>query len=140
MRSTTALVASAVVFISGTALPSLASDGISSKGGPSVYYGKASWYGERFHGRRTASGEIFNMYGLTAAHKTLPFDTMVRVTNLMNHRQVIVRINDRGPYVKNRDLDLSYAAAREIDMLRTGVIPVRLEVIPLHDEEPKPGA
>lgn len=89
--------------------------------------GKAAWYGPGFQGRRTASGERFNTYDLTAAHPTLPFGTRVRVTNLRNGRSVIVRINDRGPYVRGYVIDLSYAAARVIRM--SGTTTVRLEVL-----------
>ena len=91
--------------------------------------GYASWYGEGFNGRSTASGEIFDMYGYTAAHRSLPFGTRVRVTNESNGRSVVVRINDRGPWVEGRILDLSYAAASELGMLDAGVIRVRLEVL-----------
>jgi len=89
----------------------------------------ASWYGYPHHGRKTASGLHFNMYELTAAHRTLPIGTRVRVTNLLNGRAVTVMVTDRGPFVKNRMLDLSYAAAREIDMIGPGTAPVRLEII-----------
>ncbi len=92
--------------------------------------GIASWYGGKFHGRRTANGETYNMYDLTAAHRWLPFGTLVRVTNLRNHKSVVVRINDRGPFVKNRIIDLSYAAARALDMIKTGTAPVELEKLP----------
>ncbi len=88
--------------------------------------GLASWYGPGFHGRRTASGEIYNMYAFTAAHKTLPLGTEVLVINLENGRQTIVRINDRGPFVKGRIIDLSYAAARALGMYRKGVARVRI--------------
>ncbi len=91
--------------------------------------GNASWYGPGFHGRPTASGEAFNQNALTAAHRTLPFGTRVRVTNLNNNRQVIVRINDRGPFAHGRILDLSAEAARVIGLDRAGVGPVRLEVL-----------
>ena len=91
--------------------------------------GEASWYGEPYHGRRAASGEIFDMEQLTAAHRTLPFQTWVQVTNLNNGKQVDVRITDRGPFAEGRVIDLSRAAAREIDMLRSGVAPVELRVI-----------
>ena len=97
--------------------------------GKKVFIGYASWYGPGFHGRRTASGEIFNMYDYTAAHRTLPFGTRVKVTNLKNGRSVIVRINDRGPAKKNRIIDLSYQAAKKIDMIRDGIVKVRVEVI-----------
>ncbi|MFQ5671236.1 MAG: septal ring lytic transglycosylase RlpA family protein [Acidobacteriota bacterium] len=91
--------------------------------------GIASWYGRPFHGRLTASGERFNMHDLTAAHRTLPFHTRVRVTNLDNGKQVVVRINDRGPFRKGRIIDLSMAAARKIAMLGPGLARVRLEVL-----------
>jgi len=91
--------------------------------------GIASWYGPNFHGRRTASGEIYNMYDYTAAHKTLPLGTYVRVINLENGKSVVVRINDRGPFVKNRIIDLSYAAAKKIDMIDKGTARVKLQII-----------
>ena len=91
--------------------------------------GIASWYGPDFHGRRTANGEIYNMYAHTAASKTLPFNTIVKVVNLNNGRSTVVRINDRGPFVKGRIIDLSYAAAKDIGMIGTGTAPVRLIVI-----------
>jgi rare lipoprotein A len=91
--------------------------------------GIASWYGGKFHGRRTASGEVYDMYELTAAHRTLPFGTVVRVTHLANRRSVEVRITDRGPFVKGRIIDLSYAAAKRLDMVREGVARVKLVVV-----------
>ncbi|GAB4528875.1 MAG: hypothetical protein Tsb0014_10510 [Pleurocapsa sp.] len=91
--------------------------------------GKASWYGPKFHGRPTASGEIFNQNGFTAAHPYLRFGTQVRVTNLNNGRSVIVRINDRGPYAHNRIIDLSKAAASTIGLVNSGVAPVKIEVL-----------
>src|SRR5207249_9017358 len=91
--------------------------------------GNASWYGEPFNGRRASNGEIYDMYKLTAAHRTLPFDTMVRVTNLNNGKSTAVRITDRGPFVENRIIDLSLAAAREIDLVGPGVALVRVEVL-----------
>ncbi|MEO5924565.1 MAG: septal ring lytic transglycosylase RlpA family protein [Bryobacteraceae bacterium] len=91
--------------------------------------GEASWYGEPYNGRRAASGEIFDMEQLTAAHRTLPFQTWVEVTNLDNGKQVDVRITDRGPFVDGRIIDLSRGAAREIDLLRTGIAKVELKVI-----------
>jgi rare lipoprotein A len=91
--------------------------------------GKASYYGRRFHGRKTASGEIFDMNDMTAAHKTLPFGTRLRVINERNGRAVTVRINDRGPYAKGRVLDLSKAAARKIGLLKVGVARVRIELL-----------
>ena len=91
--------------------------------------GNASWYGKPFDGRRSSNGEIYDMYKLTAAHRTLPFDTLVRVTNLHNGKSTTVRITDRGPFVENRVIDLSLAAAREIESVGPGVVPVRLEVL-----------
>jgi rare lipoprotein A len=88
--------------------------------------GKASWYGKKFHGRTTASGEIYNMYGKSAAHKTLPLGTYVKVINLSNQKMIIVRINDRGPFIKDRVIDLSYTAAREIDLIGAGVSDVKV--------------
>lgn len=89
----------------------------------------ASFYAEKFHGRRTSSGEIFNMNDLTAAHKTLPFGTKVKVTNLENGKSVVVRINDRGPFVAGREIDLSKAAATQIDMIKQGTANVSLSII-----------
>ncbi|MBI3662191.1 MAG: septal ring lytic transglycosylase RlpA family protein [Acidobacteria bacterium] len=91
--------------------------------------GNASWYGVPYHGRRAANGEIYDMHKLTAAHRTLPFETIVRVTNLRNGKHTQVRITDRGPFVEGRIIDLSLAAAREIDMVATGVARVRLEFV-----------
>ncbi|MDX2323035.1 septal ring lytic transglycosylase RlpA family protein [Campylobacter hepaticus] len=91
--------------------------------------GIASWYGPGFHGKKTSNREIYNQDGLSAAHKTLPMNTILKVTNLNNKREVIVRVNDRGPFVNNRIIDLSKGAASEIDMLASGTAPVRLEVI-----------
>lgn len=92
-----------------------------------VFYGYATWYGGKFHGRRTASGEVYNMYDFTAAHRTLPFGTIVRVTNLKNKKSVIVRINDRGPWIRRNIIDLSYAAARKIGI--GGRVKVKIEVL-----------
>jgi len=91
--------------------------------------GIASWYGVPFHGRRASNGEIYDMHKLTAAHRTLPFDTVVRVTNLSNGKSTVVRITDRGPFVDNRIIDLSMAAAQEIDSMGAGVVPVRVEIL-----------
>jgi rare lipoprotein A len=91
--------------------------------------GLASWYGPPYHGRRAANGEIYDMEKLTAAHRTLPFDTWLRVANLDNSKTVEVRITDRGPFVEGRIIDLSHAAARAIDMIGPGIARVRLEVI-----------
>src|SRR5947208_14632673 len=91
--------------------------------------GRASWYGEAHHGRLTASGERYDMHALTAAHRSLPFGTRLRVTNLTNGESVEVRVNDRGPVVPGRILDLSYAAARKLQAVGAGVIPVRITVL-----------
>ena len=91
--------------------------------------GLASWYGQKFHGRKTASGERFDMHELTAAHPTLPFGTLVEVRNLDNGRRVVVRINDRGPTVTGRIIDLSYAAAVELGMIDRGVAEVALYLV-----------
>lgn len=91
--------------------------------------GQASWYGQRHHGRRTASGERFDQHALTAAHRSLPFGSRVKVTHLRSQRSVVVRINDRGPYGRGRIIDLSRAAAERLGMLRSGVAPVRVERI-----------
>jgi rare lipoprotein A len=97
------------------------------KGG--VETGVGSWYGPDFHGKLTSNKEIYDMYDMTAAHRTLPFGTYVMVTNLDNGRTATVRINDRGPFVGDRIIDLSYAAARVLGMIGPGTIPVRLEVL-----------
>jgi rare lipoprotein A len=97
--------------------------------GEYVEEGIASWYGPPFHGRRTSNGEIYDMNEFTAAHRTLPFNTAVRVTNLRNGKQTEVRINDRGPFVANRVIDLSHSAAEAIEMIGPGTAPVRLEVL-----------
>lgn len=91
--------------------------------------GIASFYGGKFHGRRTANGEIFNKNGLTAAHKTLPFGTMVKVTNLINDKTILVRINDRGPFVHGRMIDLTIAAAKKIGLVGRGTGKVKVEVV-----------
>jgi rare lipoprotein A len=91
--------------------------------------GLASYYSTEFHGRKTSSGEVFDKDALTAAHRSYPFGTIVRVTNLKNGKQVEVKVNDRGPVKPERIIDLSYGAAREIDMVREGLVRVRLEVL-----------
>lgn len=92
----------------------------------------ATYYGKKFHGRRTASGEVYDQFALTCAHKTLPFETKLIVTNPQNGKSVVVRVNDRGPFPRGRDIDLSYNAAKEIGILRRGVAPV--EVVVIHPE------
>ncbi|NBV54762.1 MAG: septal ring lytic transglycosylase RlpA family protein, partial [Proteobacteria bacterium] len=91
--------------------------------------GIASWYGSDFHGNATANGECYNMYAFTAAHRTLPLPTIARVTNLENNRSVVVKINDRGPFARGRVIDLSYAAAQSLGVVRNGTAPVLVEAI-----------
>ena len=92
--------------------------------------GLASWYGPGFHGRITANGEVYNQYGMSAAHKTLPFGSRVRVTNVKTGQSIEVRINDRGPYIRGRIIDLSYTAARKVGIHKPGVAQVHIEVLP----------
>lgn len=101
---------------------------IPAAGGGYTEEGNASWYGAPFHGRRASNGEIYDMNKLTAAHRTLPFGAIVKVTNLNNGKTTTVRITDRGPFVDNRIIDLSRAAAQEIESIGPGVVPVRIEV------------
>jgi rare lipoprotein A len=103
---------------------------------PALYVeqGLASWYGPPYHSRKTATGEIYDMHQMTAAHKTLPLNSVVRVTNVANGRSAVVRINDRGPFIGTRIIDLSLAAAKQIDVWRAGVAKVRVEVL----ETPSP--
>ncbi len=100
-----------------------------------VEKGVASWYGPNFHGHSTADGETYDMYGLTAAHKTLPLGTYVKVTNLNNGRSAVVRINDRGPFVAGRIIDLSYTAAQHLGSYGTGTAPVRVEAVQMASEQ-----
>lgn len=90
---------------------------------------RASWYGPRFHGRFTANGEIYNQNAMTAAHKSMKFGTILRITNPRNNKSVIVRINDRGPYIPGRQIDLSKAAAEELDVIKNGVKKLKIEEI-----------
>lgn len=92
--------------------------------------GKASWYGKRFHGRKTANGESYNMFQLTAAHRSLPMGSWVKVTNLRNGRSVVVRINDRGPFIDTRVIDTSYMAAQHLGFRENGLVRVRLDLVP----------
>lgn len=107
--------------------------GCGTTGGPrrgaGAFEGKASWYGPGFNGKSTASGEKFKQSAMTAAHPNLPFGSVVRVTNLRNGKTVKVRINDRGPFVRGRVIDLSRGAAKKIDMIEAGVVPVRVDVL-----------
>lgn len=100
-----------------------------------VLYGVSSFYADDFHGKLTANGEIYDMYGLTAAHKTLPLNTIVRVTNLDNEKSLILRINDRGPYVDGRILDCSYGAAKKLDFVASGTTRVKVEIIEIGDNK-----
>jgi rare lipoprotein A len=112
--------------VSGCSLPTRAPEAAPPD---AVQYGIASWYGPGFHGNPTSSGEIYDQFGWTAAHRTLPLGTPVAVTNLDNGKRIEVRINDRGPFVKSRLVDLSYAAAEALDMIGPGTAPVRLDVL-----------
>lgn len=94
-----------------------------------VYYGKASYYGAAHHGKRTASGDIFDQNKLTCAHRDLPFETICRVTNLANGKTVVVRVNDRGPFIRNRVIDLSYRAMKTLDGIKAGVIDAKIEIL-----------
>src|SRR5579863_1182526 len=105
--------------------------------GATLQRGEASWYGSKFNGRRTASGERYDMRAMTAAHQTLPFGTLVRVTNLDNGKQTVVRINDRGPFAHGRVIDVSYAAAKELDLVGAGTANVELAVVTSRDILPE---
>jgi rare lipoprotein A len=117
-----ALVVSALLSGAGFAV-------INTAAAEAVASGPASWYGGKFHGRQTANGERFDQNGLTAAHRTLPFGTKVRVTNRKNGKSVVVRINDRGPFHGNRVIDLSRGAAQAVGLINSGVAPVSLQVL-----------
>jgi len=119
-----------LMFISScSSIIRFSSDNFGDLGNSKIFRGYASYYAEQFNGKKTANGEIFDMNKMTAAHKTLPFNTKLRVTNVKNGRTVIVRINDRGPFSGNRVIDLSKKAAIELDMIRDGVIEVECEVV-----------
>lgn len=100
--------------------------------------GYASWYGKKFHGHKTSNGETYDMYAMTAAHKTLPIPSYVRVTHLQNKRSVVVRVNDRGPFHEGRIIDLSYAAAQRLGISKTGTGPVEVEIVVPGDTPPPP--
>ena len=106
-----------------------------SKGHRKTIKGISSFYAEDFHGKLTANGEVYDMYGLTAAHKTMPLNTICRVTNLENNKSLILRINDRGPYIKGRILDCSYGAAKKLDFINQGTTKVKIEVIEWGDDK-----
>ena len=107
----------------------------SIKNHPNTQIGIASYYGKKFYKKRTANGEIFNMYKVSAAHKSYPLGTKVRVTNLENGKSIKLVINDRGPFVKGRIIDLSYKAARKLDFVNQGTVKVRIDVIRLGDNK-----
>lgn len=107
----------------------LSADSLQEQEETFVQEGKATWYGKAFHGRPTTSGEKYNMHAMTAAHRTLPFGTYVKVTNPANRKAVVVRINDRGPFAKNRIVDLSFAAAEKLGIVHKGPVPVRLTAL-----------
>jgi rare lipoprotein A len=120
-----------------SAEPPVAAASPASAPAPKPQAGKASFYANRFHGRKTASGRPYRKDAYTAAHRTLPLGTWVKVTNTRNDRSVVVQINDRGPYVGRRIIDLSRAAARKIGMIRSGTAPVRLEIVNVDVKSPK---
>ena len=93
------------------------------------FSGRSSWYGPRFHGRKTASGERYNMYQLTAAHRSLPFGTLLQITNVTNDKKIIVKVNDRGPFISGRVLDLSYAAAQKLGFVNAGTAEIKARVL-----------
>ncbi len=125
------LLLSTSLFVAGwAAAPVVTKDGMPGPSrSPIDVDGVASYYGKEHHGKKTANGEVFDMNKLTAAHRSLPFGSIVKVTNLSNHRSVIVRINDRGPYIAGRIIDLSQAAAQQLDIITVGVVQVKVEVL-----------
>lgn len=126
LRNLLPFLAGAVIFLTPLT-------GEADQGPERILFGIASYYSERFHGRPTASGELYDSKGLTAAHPTLPFGTLVRVHNLKNGRSLVVRINDRGPFHRGRIIDVSGTAARSLGFFRAGKAKVRLEVVELPD-------
>src|SRR5262245_42709486 len=131
MTSVRRLVASTALGLAACApsAPRTSTIHVSAPGRAGQQEGMASWYGKEQHGHLTANGERFDMHALTAAHRTLPMHTRVRVTSKVNGRSVVVRINDRGPYSRGRIIDLSFAAAKVLDMIDRGVVPVIVEVL-----------
>ena len=119
----------ASILLSGTHVASASTPTTRDLAAKARLSGEASYYADQFHGRQTASGELFDMRGLTAAHRQLAFGTRIRVTNLENGRAVVVRINDRGPYHGERVLDLSYGAARKLHMVKAGVVPIDIKIL-----------
>lgn len=98
-----------------------------------IQYGVSSYYADKFHGRRTASGEIYDMYGISGAHQTLPLNSIVKVTNLENNRAIVLRVNDRGPFIKDRIFDCSYGAAVKLGFISKGTAIVKVEVLEIGD-------
>ncbi|MFC1565985.1 septal ring lytic transglycosylase RlpA family protein [Candidatus Neomarinimicrobiota bacterium] len=94
-----------------------------------IQYGVSSYYAEKFHGRRTANGEIYDMYGISGAHQTLPLNSIVKVTNLENNKELVMKVNDRGPFIKNRIFDCSYGAAVKLEFISNGSAIVKVEVL-----------
>lgn len=129
MADRRAAAAAGLVLLALASFPACARRPRAGQAPPAVETGTASWYGGEFHGRPTSSREIYDMNDLTAAHRTLPFGTFVMVTNLANGRAVVVRVNDRGPFVRGRVIDLSYAAARVVGLVGPGTARVRIEVL-----------
>ena len=126
-----ALLVSLMWFLTGWASPPRSTNGGApgGLGSPTIVNGVASYYGREHQGKKTANGEIFNMNKLTAAHRSLPFGSQVKVTNLSNQRSVTVRISDRGPYYQGRIIDLSQAAAERLEMVKSGIAKVKVEVL-----------
>lgn len=104
----------------------------------SMYYAVASWYGHEFHGKQTASGQVFDMHDFTCAHRTLPFGSWLKITNIVNNKTTVCKVTDRGPFVGFRDLDVSYAVARVLDMLSLGTCFVRIEYVGMDASSLKP--
>ncbi len=121
------IVISAVVFTLGTPVPCRGEFNLPLPG--KIQYSVASWYGHNFHGKTTASGAVFDMHDFTCAHRTFPFGTWLRITNIVNRKSTFCMVNDRGPFEAVRDLDLSYAAATMLDMISLGICSVRIEYL-----------
>ncbi len=136
-RGLTAILATVLLVAPMTAAPGPDNSKPKAANGSRPYQvGNASWYGKKFNGKQTASGEPYDMFLFTAAHKTLPLGSWVKVTNLKNGKSVVVRINDRGPVPQSRIIDLSYGAAQMLDLRARGVAKVRLDLIQTPNEEP----